>query len=131
MIDAIIEFMTTYHAGSRGGAYGWVYVAVAASGIFGALAAREFRARRRRASTEVASQAATAPLSASAVIDLPSGQRRVDAIIRASATGYELVLRDSSVGPSSEVVHAFATIQQLEQHLEHKTVLRLGDFRAG
>jgi len=75
MIDAIIEFMTTYHEGGRhGGMYGWVYVLAVAISIGSALAARELLERRKRLLKNVNTRFANGPLTAAVILPTFGGQ---------------------------------------------------------
>lgn len=132
MIDAIIEFMTTYHAGGRhGGMYGWVYVLAAAVSIGSALAARELLERRKRLLKNVNTRFANGPLTAAAVVEQNGRSRIIEGKVQTFGGTYELTLCESAGSTRSESTHSFSSIEQLEQFLESNTVLRLGDFKAG
>jgi hypothetical protein len=131
MVEAVIEFMTTYHDNGRHSAYGWVYVLAFVFPLFGALAARELRARKNRLLASANTQAASGPLKAVAVIEQAGPSRRVEGEFRAVVGSYVLSLRETVGDTYSESTHIFATIEQLEIFLESNTLLRLGDFKAG
>ncbi len=129
-LDAIIEFLTTYHKGGRhGGTYGWVYVLAVAISIGSALAARELRARRARVQRNVEGRCATGPLRAAAVVEGDGDVRIVEGRVQAVGGAYELILRESRGGRESETRRTFPSIECLEAFLASHTVLRLGDFK--
>lgn len=131
MIDAVIEFMTTYHEGGRHGGYGWVYVLAFAFSIGSALAARELLGRRKRLLKNVNSRISTGPLTAAAIVEQNGSSRIIEGKVQTFGGTYELTLCESADNTRSESTHTFSSIEQLEQFLESNTVLRLGDFKAG
>ena len=129
VFEAVIEFMTSYHSGSRGSAYGWVYfLGYVVVPLVGALAVKELRARRKRLLQSTSAQIAAGPLRAVAVVEQANGSRRVEGVFRLIEGRYELSLRDTVNSESIESTHIFETVEQLEKYLESNTVLRLGDF---
>ena len=129
VFEAVIEFMTSYHSGGRRSAYGWVYfLGYVVVPLFGALAIKEVRARRKRLLQSTSAQIAAGPLRAVAVVEQANGSRRVEGVFRSIEGGYELSLRDTVNSDSIDSTHLFATVEQLEKDLESNTVLRLGDF---
>lgn len=131
MLEAVIEFMTSYHSSGRHGTYGWVYfLGYVVVPLFGVLAIREIRARRKRFLAATNEQIGHGPLRAVAVVEQANSSRQVEGVCRLIDGRYELLLRETDGKDSIESTHIFATAEQLEQYLESNTVLRLGDFRS-
>ncbi|MBD3812533.1 MAG: hypothetical protein IE917_09970 [Betaproteobacteria bacterium] len=112
MIDAIIEFVTTYHEGGRhGGMYGWVYVLAVAISIGSVLAARELLERRERLLKNLNTRFANGPLTAAAVVEQNGRSRTIEGKVRTSGGTYELTLCESTGSTQFESIHTFSSIE--------------------
>lgn len=133
MIDAFIEFMTTYHEGGGryGGMYGWVYVLIVVISIGSAVTARELLERRKYRLKNVSTGLANGPLTAAALVEQNGSSRIIKSKVQVFGGTYELTLCESADDATTETTHTFESIEQLEQFLESNTVLRLSDFKAG
>ncbi|MEQ1663055.1 MAG: hypothetical protein ABL877_10220 [Thiobacillus sp.] len=80
MIDAVIEFMTSYHKGGRHGGYGWMYFLLAAFLIGGAFSARELVERRKRLLIDTEIELASESLTAAVMVEQDNGPRFLTSI---------------------------------------------------
>lgn len=130
MLEAVIEFMTTFHESGRRGAYGWVYVVLVLGLIGSAVAAKGLIERRKRLLRNTEKHLVYAPMVAAVSIESCNGKARVvKGRIQVSGKTYVLKICESVGDWSTESEHNFSTIEQVEQFLEDNTALRIRDFR--